>query len=446
MNLDTAAKATISHARALGLAHVDVMVERSEEMEAQIRDGKVEKVEQSTSLGLGVRVLDEGRSGFASTERLDEKSLQRVVRKARDNAEFQDPTEVVMPEATQPLVSAESLGLYNPELTRLGIEDLSRMGLEIEAAARNADSRVTAIPYLGVSRTETEKMLWSTHGTDHYERGNSVSAYCGTLLEEGNQRKSGFELWSRREWDENAGSNIGREAARKGAELLEAKSIPSETMPVVIDEHCTPRLLGMYFRAFHGEAAQKGTSRLKDRLGEEISIAELTVIDDPYTEGGRGSRAMDAEGTPTRPLTLVENGVFRNFLYHVEPARREGLESTGHASRGYNTGISTRIHNMIFPLGGNSLEELCALPERCLLVTQLEGMAGCNPISGDISIGVQGFLISNGKRVQPVDSVTIAGNFFELLKKVRAFGNRVQPNLTRYYIPALLVDGFSVSA
>ena len=90
-------------------------------------------------------------------------------------------------------------------------------------------------------------------------------------------------------------------------------------------------------------------------------------------------------------------------------------------------------------------EQLCRIPEECLLVTQLEGAAGCNPISGDISIGVQGFLYRNGARVQPVDSITIAGNFFELLKNVRAAGNAYQPNLTHLFIPALLVEGFTIS-
>ena len=82
---------------------------------------------------------------------------------------------------------------------------------------------------------------------------------------------------------------------------------------------------------------------------------------------------------------------------------------------------------------------------KCLLVTQLEGQAGCNPVSGDISIGVQGFLIENGRRIQPVDSITLAGNFFDVLRNIRASGDTYQPELTHSFIPALLVDGLTVS-
>ena len=162
--------------------------------------------------------------------------------------------------------------------------------------------------------------------------------------------------------------------------------------------------------------------------------------------GAPGSRYLDPEGTATRPLNVIEGGRFNSFLYHVESARREGRESTGHAGRSLGGGISTRFHNITLATGAHSLDALCAQPERCLLVTELEGGAGCNALSGDISIGVQGFLMENGKRMQPVDSVTIAGNFYDLLKNIQAVGNAYQPNLTSTYIPALLVEGLVLSS
>ena len=154
---------------------------------------------------------------------------------------------------------------------------------------------------------------------------------------------------------------------------------------------------------------------------------------------------MDSEGFLTKQLSLIENGIFRNFLYHVESARTENKTSTGHASRGYSGGIRTRSYNIVCHTGEYSLDQLCALEKKCLLVTELEGQAGCDPVSGDISIGVQGFLIENGRRVQPVDSVTVAGNFFDVLNNIRGYGNTYQPELTHLFIPALLIQEMSVS-
>ncbi len=174
MSLESAGRETIVLAQKRGLPDVDVFLQRSDDLQVQIRDGKVETVEQSTNVGLGVRVLKDGRSGFASTERLDSDALQWALQKACDNGVMQDPTDVVMVAAEQ-VVDADNLGLLNPAVDELEVDDLSELGLEIESAALNADSRVTAIPNLGVSRSRTETRLMSTHGIDHCQRGRAVS-------------------------------------------------------------------------------------------------------------------------------------------------------------------------------------------------------------------------------------------------------------------------------
>ena len=445
MDFKQAGLEVIHVAKKEGLDHVDALIERTEELEVQIRDNKVEKVEQSTSLGLGIRILNQGRSGFASTEKLDPQTIQKTLLKARSNSEFQDPTDVFMPGKASAGLDENQLKLYQEELNQLNVEDLSRLGLEAEAAARETDPRLTSIPYLGVSRSQTERVLVSTHEVEHSERSNQVGAYCGTLLEDGDLRKSGFEFWSQRKWDPEAGRKLGVRAVEKAAELLGASSIESKKLPVILDEYCAPRLLGMYFRAFYGEAAQKGSSRLKGKLNETIAVDSLTLLDDPHLPGGGASRIVDDEGVPTEPLKLIDSGRFSQFLYHVEPASKDGVSSTGHAARNYDSGISTTTHNLVVKTGEKNLQDLCSIPEECLLVTQLEGAAGCNPISGDISIGVQGFHYKNGRRVQPVDSITIAGNFFDLLLNIREYGNQYQPNLSSRFIPALLVEGFSIS-
>ena len=446
MDSRAAADYVLALAREQHCPDVDVLLGRSESLSVRILRGKVEKVDQATSLGLGVRVVNGGRTGLAYTERLLPEAIERAFAAARENAELQDPTEVLLPEAPPAVPDPQTLGLYNPALDALGVDDLAAFGLEAEAAALGADKRAKVVNYLGVTRGQSTYRIVSTRGVAYEQRQNSVSAYCGVLLEQDGQRKSGGKFWSRRAWSPQAAAEMGREATARGAGLLGAKPIAQGVLPVVLDEVCAPELLAMYFGAFSGEAAQKGQSRLKGKLGERVAVPGLTLRDDPHLAGAPASRFLDAEGTPTAPMPLIEGGVFRNFMYHVESARKEGRASTGHASRSYSGGIGTRSHNLVLTLGEHDAVGLAALPERCLLVTELEGGAGCNPLSGDISIGVQGYLVQGGRRVQPVDSVTIAGNFFDVLKNIRAFGNTVQSNLTSLFIPALLIDGLTVSS
>jgi PmbA protein len=442
-------QAAMDHALALAREHrerdVDVLLNRSESLAIKVHKHRVEKVDQSTAQGLGVRVLKDGRTGVAYTERLEPAAIERAFLAARENAELPDATEVVMVRELPAVPDPAGLGLFNAELEALSVDDLAAFGLETEAAAFAADPHVKAVPYTVVTRETGSYTVASTHGLRYSQRSNSVGAYCSAMLEQGSQRKSGSHAWAARAWEPARAKALGREAAGRGAAMLGARSIPSAHLPVVLDEYVAPELLGMYLGAFSAETAQKGMSRLRGRLGEAIADPAVTLLDDPHRVGAPGSRYLDVEGVATHPLPLIEQGVFRNFLYHIESARKDGRESTGHASRGYSGGISTRTHSVVMPTGPHDLEALCAIPERCLLVTELEGGAGCNAVSGDISIGVQGYLVEGGRRAHPVDSVTIAGNVFDLLRSIRAIGDRYQPNLTTRFIPALLVEGLALS-
>ena len=445
MDGNAAQEYALSLAREHKEEHVDVVFSRSEDLRVMVREGKVEKVDQSTSMGMGVRVLRDGRTGLAFTERLAPDAIDHAFAQARENCGYIDPTEVVMVDQPLDVPPAENLALYNPALDDLPLEELVRAGQEMERRAHAADSRVKSVPYAMVGRTQHEYTLANSHGVRHTQRANSCGAYCMALLEEGGQLKSGRQAWMRREWDAEAAAATSTQAVGKAAALLGARAIHSEKLPVVFTDEVAPQLLGMFLGSFYGEAAQKGRSRLKGRLGQQIAGTDIQLYDDPHMPGALGSCFVDDEGTPTARIPLIEDGRFANFLYHVQSARKDGASSTGHATRSISGGIGTGFHNIVLPLGTHGMDALCAMAPRALLVTELEGGAGCNPVSGDISIGVQGQLLEGGRRVQPVDSVTIAGNFFELLNNIRAIGDSYQPNLSNRFIPALLVDGLSIS-
>ncbi len=446
MDFQQAAEYALSLAREHREKDVDILLTRDESITIRVLGGKVEKVDQSTGQGLGVRVLRDGRTGIAYTERLEPSNIETAFLAATENSGLNDPTEVVMNTAFPDVPDPETLNLYNPDLQDLTMDQLAAFGLETEAVALKADGRVKAVPYLAVQREQSSYCVVSTHGQRYEQHSNSVGAYCGVMLEENGQRKSGSHFWNARTWQPEKAAELGSLSVEKGAALLGANPIPGGAIPVVLHEDVAPQLLGMFFGSFSAESAQKGLSRLKGRLGETIAVETITLTDEPHRDGAEGSRFMDVEGVATQTLPLIEKGVFTNLLYHIESARKEGRESTGHAGRGYSGGISTRSNNLVMNLGTHDLDGLCALPERCLLVTELEGGAGCNPISGDISIGVQGFLVESGQRGRPVDRVTIAGNFFDLLQNIGALGNQYQPRLTKTFIPALLVEGLTVSS
>lgn len=445
LEINKAAEFVLDLATKKGQKKVDVLVERNELLEVNILDGKIEKVEQSTSLGLGVRIINDGRSGLSSTERFTKSSLEQAFQNACENSKLQDPSDVDILDAPEKVPDFSLLELYNPKLEKLSVNELSEFGLLMEDTIKSSDERVVSIPYLGVSMGKSETLLVSSMGISNRQKSNEVSAWCAPLLQFKDSRKSGMHYLHRRNINKEELEKIGILAVKKASEMLNASSISGCKIPVVLDEYVSPRLLGMFFGAFFGESAQRGMSPLKGKLGEKIAISDLTLVDDPHLLGGMNSCFLDAEGCFTKPITIIEEGMFSNFLYHVESARKENKLSTGHACRSYSSGISTRLHNLVWPKGSMSTEKICLMTNKCLLVTQLEGQAGCNPISGDISIGVQGFLYENGRKIQPVENVTLAGNFFDLLMNIQYFGDKYQPEISNCFIPALLIDGLTIS-
>ena len=270
LDMKQAAEHVLMLAAEKGHKDVDVVVERDDSLSIEIQDGKVEKVEQSTSLGLGVRVLEEGRTGLASTERLSQQSIAHAFQNACENAKLQDPTQVEMLNAPAQIPDSSTLELYNPALDQLNADDLTQLGLSMEDAVKAADERVVSIPYLGVSRGRNESLLLSSRGVSYSQQSNEVAAWCGPLLQDGDSRKSGMQIYHRRQWDPQAGKRIAEEAVEKAVELLKASPISGGKLPVVLDEYMAPRFLGMFFGAFSAESAQRGMSRLQGNSEKQL--------------------------------------------------------------------------------------------------------------------------------------------------------------------------------
>ena len=183
-------------------------------------------------------------------------------------------------------------------------------------------------------------------------------------------------------------------------------------------------MLETFAPVFSAENAQKNRCRCsRARIGETVAAPCVTIADDPLrTDAASPARPFDAEGVPSRRNVVVENGIFKTFLHNLKTAAKDGVESTGNASKGsYAAPVRVASTNFFIEPGK---EELAALLESIgsgLLITVVEGLhAGADEVSGDFSLLARGFVVEDGLRGRAVEQITIAGNFFEMLKNVRA--------------------------
>ncbi|MCK5621128.1 MAG: TldD/PmbA family protein, partial [Alphaproteobacteria bacterium] len=165
--------------------------------------------------------------------------------------------------------------------------------------------------------------------------------------------------------------------------------------------------------AANGTAVARGTSFLKDRMGEQIFADGVAIVDDPQRPRGLRSKPFDAEGMANPEMTLVEDGRLRNWILDLRSARQLGLKSTGRAARGTSSPPSPSATNLYMRPGKVSAADLIADIRDGFYVVELIGM-GVNMVSGDYSRGAAGFWIENGEVTYPVSEITIAGNLKDM--------------------------------
>jgi PmbA protein len=431
-------------ARQAGAEAADAMAVRGEQVSIDVRHGKLEEAQRAEGIDVGLRVLIGTRQAVVSSSDARDDTLramaERAVAMAREAPE--DPSAGL----ADPLWLTQETDSSALELADPGPEpDPGR--LEVEA--REAETAALAVP--GVTQVESAGASWSrrevhiagTNGfSGRYARsGRSIS--CGAISGSGTGMERDWDWDSRVFADElRPPEEIGRTAGERAAARAGARKPRTGTFPVLFDERIASSLVGHLLSAINGAAIARGSSFLRDAMGEKVLPESLSIIENPHRPRSSASRLWDAEGLPTRHRALVESGRLTTWILDLASARRLGLESTGHAARSPSSMPSPAVTNIELTPGSATREDLLRGMGTGLLVTSLIGST-INPNTGDYSRGASGFWVERGEISFPVNECTIAGNLRDMLLRVVP-ANDARPWLTRV-VPSLLVDGMTLA-
>ncbi len=426
----------------LGTVAYDALAGESESLSLELFEGQVKSSEISHSRGLGVRLFREHRPGYAFTERFTVAAIGQTVRDAWSHTWLTDPMTIDLPEPAQ--LPDRDLALYNPALNTVSFDAMKAFCLHMEDVAQGLDLRIDNIPYVGAGRRSSRVRIRNHKGIDYSTHTASSSAGIGITAKRDDQKKMGSFARGGRMFDFDP-ADIAERAVQRAVELLGAAPLTSGTYPVVLSNRVAPQLFGMFAGSFYADSVHKGQSRLADKLGERIATDCVRLVSDPHVREWPGSYLFDSEGVPGQRISLIENGVLQTYLHNLESAQRDGVKPTGNGSRGYAGRAGTGFANLIVPCGTDTLDTLLAAHERVLYIVKLEGSSGCSPVSGEISIGAQGFLVERGQILRPVDRITISGNFFEWLQHVVAVSDAWSDSFSSVRVPDVLISDVSVA-
>ncbi|HYO60638.1 MAG TPA: TldD/PmbA family protein, partial [Actinomycetota bacterium] len=340
--------------RSQGSEQVEAYVTHERDFYVKAFEGEVEAISSAEPRGAGVRLISDGRVGFAYTTDLTEGGLAAVVAQARENASSATPVEAAG--MAEPWTDApeDVSGLVDEDHRRVDPDTKAAFTIELEQATRAIDPRIRTEEAI-YSDSDTEVAIATSAGVAGSYRRTDAWCYSVAIAEDGDDTQVAFEFDLARGLGSLDAQTIAERAAQRALSILGAKKIPSARMPVVFDPYTSGQFLGVLAAALTGEAVQKGRSLFAGKIGEQVAAPELSLIDDGRVAGAPGSAPWDAEGVPTRRTAVIEGGTLGSVLYDVTSARREGRASTGNATRaGFKSGPHAAPTNLAFDSTGQS--------------------------------------------------------------------------------------------
>lgn len=407
-----ALEALVGAAGRAGAEAADALLIASAALSVQRRLGKIEQLERSEEFGLGLRVFIGRRQAIVSTTSADPAGFAALAERAVAMAR-------VVPEDPFAGLAERPDGLVAADLE---LEDPAEPTAEA-LIARTAAAEEAALSVPGVTNSEGAEASWSRTTYALATSTGFAGAYRRTLHAISATALAGSGTGMERDYDYATAIHlaalrdpaaIGRRAGEQAVRRLKPHRPKTARIPVVFDPRVAGSLLGHLAGAINGAAVARGTSFLKDRMGQRVMAAGLTVVDDPTRRRGLRSRPFDGEGMKGERRALVEDGVLTTWLLDLRSARQLGLASTGHAGRSTGGPPGPGPSNLWLEPGTLTPKALMADIREGLYVNEMIGM-GVNQVTGDYSRGAAGFMIRDGELAEPVSEITIAGNLAEML-------------------------------
>jgi PmbA protein len=440
--LDLAAK--VAGAAGAG-EQVEAFVGRSTTTSVKAHGGAVESLTQATSAGIGVRVIEEGRQGFAWAGSLDDDVVAEVLAEARDNvayAQAEPWVGLAEPDGVEP----PAIDLWRDGLAEQPIERKVDLVLELERAVRARDRRVSGVRTAQWADGAGEGAVATSAGISVAGRSTFCHLSVLALATDGAETKAGYGVSVGREPDDVDLDEAAEDAVDRAIRLLGAVQPGSGSVTLVLEPRMAATLLGVVAGTLNGESVLKRRSPFADRVGAPIASPLITLVDDPTDPLSLGADSHDGEGLATRRVPLIVDGVLDGFLHNTMTGRRAGVPSTASAVRGYRSTPGVGAQALALATGTGSLDDLVAAVDHGVLVQSMTGLhSGVNPVSGDFSVGVEGLMVRGGQRAEPIREATIASTLQRLLLDVSAVGGEREWTPGGTGAAALVIPGVMLS-
>ncbi len=412
-----------------------VSISRRRNVEIEHRDGKLEKIQESTSNSLNINIYANQRYSGHSTCDLNKNSLEKFIREAVAMTKYLSEDEYrKLPDPDLYKGQKEiDLEITDPSYQELTSEKRIEVAKQIEEVTHSvSDKIISATAGCGDSHSESVQV----HSNGFVGEIFGTSFYAGaeaTVEGEEGKRPEDWYYASCRYFNQLPTADfLGKQAGKRAMQKIGQDKIKSDKMIMVVENRSALRLFYAMRGPLSGRALQQKSSFLEGKLNQKIASEKLTIIDDPFIKKGLGSKLYDNEGIAAKVMPVIEKGILKNYFIDTYYARKLGMSPT--------TGGTS---NTIFELGTQSLDDMIKQVDKGILITSFIG-GNSNSTTGDFSFGIQGFLVENGQLIKPINEMNISGNLGEFWNMLLAVGNDPYP-YSSMQAPSLMFEKIQFS-
>jgi PmbA protein len=443
LNIQTVANSAHQIAEKLGIKKFDIYGSTVDETSVQVDKGEPKQVKASHRSGVTVRVWNEANTvGITSTTDVDDVGLELALKSAYEASFFgiKEHAPDFSPEATAPLTEVR-LESGAPAAVDTLIDTL----INAEAKLLEAHDAIESVPYNGLAQRAIEQFYLNSAGSLRNEARTYTSLYLYTKTEqEGKKPRSAGAFEISNSFEKLNIDKCIEEAADKTISHLDYQKIPSGKYLIVFSPEAFLSLLGAFSNIFNAQSILDNQSlSTVESLNTPIASPLLSLADDALHPDNVSAETFDGEGTPTRRVTLIDQGVLTSFIHSAGTAKRMNAQPTGHANMGSKVTVSPHFYH-VFP--GEAASQTYSLEdaENIILIDDLQALhAGVQSLQGSFSLPFDGWLINKGVKTS-IESATVAGDFREVLNSIVYVEPEIEVT-SGGVCPRIWVEGLSVT-
>jgi PmbA protein len=402
----------------LGVARFEICADEISSAAAEAKDGVLEVAERSVERSVGIRVL-EGGIGFSGITEPSEDDIVSAVEDARAEARRSRAAtiqEFARPEDGSARIERGAPLLLDPRARATSRPELRDAALSLEAKTCAAAKQIARVRPARVEEEIVRIRIRTSGGVDRHDVRSRAVGMVGAVAERDDDARSAFASTSASSLEALDLDRIARESAEAAERLLGAAPFKTARVPIILAPQAVAELAQVLVNGLHGDRIERGASFFTGRLHQPALAQDLSIGDDPLDADLDGAASFDGEGLPTFALPLIDRGVVAAFLDDRESAARAGRRPNARAVRACaSVPPGPGAHTIVIRPGEAPLEELYRRAEGGLYVHELSGTHTINEVTGELSLGVTGWVVRERTWAEPVEGATVSGTLLQLL-------------------------------